>query len=473
MRNINVKALLLGLTGLVTVIAAACNGSDETAAVTTSTAGSGAGGAGGAGGATGATGGSGASHTGGNGGSAGAGGVAPPSVRLPRESLSASELAVLVNTNDAQSVAVADYYLTARGIPAANRIDLALPTGTDVASQADFATAKAVVDAALTPAIQGLVITWTRPYRADCMSITTAFAVGFDAGFCSTPCSATTPVDYYASESLAPFTDHGIRPAMMIAAASLADATALIDRGVAADQTFPTGDGYLVRTTDPARSVRWGSFMQTVSDWSHAGGLTLSYIDNSGGSGLDYIESKTDVLFYFTGLASIPSIETNTYRPGAVADHLTSYGGQVPTSGQMSVVAWLHAGVTASYGTVVEPCNYTQKFPETQVMLPHYFRGETVLEAYWKSVAWPGEGLFVGEPLSRPWGSTVSFANGTLTIHTTTLVPNKTYELRSADSESGPYTPVLQNITVPDLELTDITLPNATAPFYELAEVGG
>ena len=37
------------------------------------------------------------------------------------------------------------------------------------------------------------------------------------------------------------------------------------------------------------------------------------------------------------------------------------------------------------------------------VLLPHYFRGETVIEAYWKSVRMPGQGLFVGEPLARPY----------------------------------------------------------------------
>ena len=448
----------LGLAGGLLLAAASCTSNDETTTQTTSL-----GGAAGAGGHTGGT-----APGGGGGGTAGSGGQGPPSVRLPRESLTASELAVLVNTNDPQSVAVADYYQNARGIPVANRIEVQLTVGA-VASLAEFNAAKAIVDAAVTPAIQGLVITWTQPYQADCMSITTAFALGYDAGYCSTPCNSTMPVDYYDSESLQPFTDLGLRPAMMLAAANVADAQALVDRGVSADQTFPMGDGYLMRTTDPARSVRWNAFMQTVSDWNYQGGLALQYIDNSGGGGLDYIENKTDVLFYFTGLASVPSIETNTYRPGAVADHLTSYGGQVPTSGQMSIVAWLQAGATASYGTVVEPCNYTQKFPDTTVMLPHYFRGETVLEAYWKSVSWPGEGLFVGEPLSRPWGSTVDFTNGTLTIHTSTLVPGKTYELRSAGAEAGPYTPVLQNITVPHLQLTDVTLPNATAPFYELA----
>jgi hypothetical protein len=32
-----------------------------------------------------------------------------------------------------------------------------------------------------------------------------------------------------------------------------------------------------------------------------------------------------------------------------------------------------------------------------------YQAGDTLLEAYWKSVRTPGQGLFVGEPLARPW----------------------------------------------------------------------
>ncbi len=33
----------------------------------------------------------------------------------------------------------------------------------------------------------------------------------------------------------------------------------------------------------------------------------------------------------------------------------------------------------------------------------HYSHGETIIEAYWKSVLMPGQGLFIGEPLSRPY----------------------------------------------------------------------
>jgi hypothetical protein len=29
--------------------------------------------------------------------------------------------------------------------------------------------------------------------------------------------------------------------------------------------------------------------------------------------------------------------------------------------------------------------------------------GETLIESYWKSVAWPAQGLLIGEPLAAPY----------------------------------------------------------------------
>jgi uncharacterized protein (TIGR03790 family) len=393
-----------------------------------------------------------------------------PQVLLPRTSISVDELAVLVNDDDPQSVAVADDYVRARGIPVANVVHLQLPVGQNVLSQQDFAAAKALVDAALDDDIQAQAITWTRPYRVDCMSITSAFALGFDMQYCATPCNPTAEVDYYDSQSLAPWTDHGIRPAMMLAGADADQVQQLVDRGVASDGTRPFGEGYLVRTTDVDRSSRWPEFPTAVDLFDHDGGLLLQFIDNSDGSGLDYIESTRDVLFYFTGLANVPQIATNTYLPGAMADHLTSFGGEVPTSSQMSSVAWLEAGATGSYGTVVEPCNYPSKFPNPVVALPHYFRGQTLIEAYWKSVAMPGEGLFVGEPLARPWGeSVVSFDPLTLTlsIETTLFAPDVVYEVQAADTADGPWTTVFSG-SVPYPVDISIEIADATSPYYRL-----
>lgn len=404
-----------------------------------------------------------------------------PVVQLPRTSIRAEELAILVNDDDPQSVAVAAYYQQVRKIPEANVIHLNAPVNTNTWARDSFMTAKAAVDGATPDTIQAYVVTWTRPYRVDCMSLVSAFALGFDTKYCkqgTQTCGTTAAVPYFNSTSTRPWQDFGIRPTMMLAAATVDQAKALVDRGPRADGTFFHGDGYLVRTTDSARSVRWNDFTSMPSTWNRVDGIQLYYIDNVNDPNNlveNTIRNKTNVLLYLTGLASVADIATNTYLPGAVADHLTSYGGQVPTSGQMSVVKWLEAGATASFGTVVEPCNYPSKFPQASVLLSKYFGGATVLEAYWKSVMTPGEGNFVGEPLARPWGTRVEVANETLTLTTTILRPGVRYELREADAEGGPYRVVISRITVPQQRFEVITYSPARAQYYALvcADTGG
>jgi uncharacterized protein (TIGR03790 family) len=110
-----------------------------------------------------------------------------------------------------------------------------------------------------------------------------------------------------------------------------------------------------------------------------------------------------DIMVYETGLAHVPKLDTLGFMSGALADHLTSFGGDLLGSGQMSSLKWLEAGATASYGTVSKPCNYWQKFPNPTVLLAYYLSGESAVEAYWKSVVWPVQGLFIGEPLASPY----------------------------------------------------------------------
>lgn len=402
--------------------------------------------------------------------SVGAGGGLAPQWVLAPTGITANQLAVLVNSQDPQSVAVAAAYQQRRGLPPENVIALSFPVAA-VMSVSDFQMARATVAARMDGGIQAFALSWTIPYRVDCMSAVTAFAtLSFDAGaYCSTPCATTATVTSYNSESHRPWDDHRIRPTMMLAAGDAGAALALIDRGVAADDTFPTGDVYLVRTADTARSVRYPDFRATASSWAD-GGLTIRYVDNLADGGATTITDAGNVLGYLTGLVTVPGIATNSYLPGAVADHLTSVGGQVPTSGQMSILRWLEAGATASYGTVVEPCNYTGKFPAASVLWAHYYRGEPIIEAYWKSVAMPGEGNFIGEPLARPWGAQVSAwsaSTQTLGLTTTALVPGVVYTVESAGDPSGPWT-FVRTVSTPRHDRVTVTVQPATARYYRL-----
>jgi uncharacterized protein (TIGR03790 family) len=312
--------------------------------------------------------------------------------------LVAENLAIIVNDSDPLSVKVGKYYKLRRKIPEANIIHVRFRPGTSSLSRAEFRKIKINVDKATPSNVQAYALAWTEPYRVDCMSITTAFAAGFDEGFCSKTCGPTKPDPYFDSSSHAPYTDYHWRPAMALAGRSFKEVKSLIDRGVESDYTFPHGIGYLVSTTDSARNIR-AAIYPDVAQQYFGSRFDLRIVK------ADFIKDKNNVLFYFTGAVEVKALNTIKFLPGAIADHLTSSGGVLIDSTQMSSLRWLEAGATGSYGTVVEPCNHPGKFPNPSIVINHYLQGETLIEAYWKSVAWPGEGIFIGEPLAAPYAS--------------------------------------------------------------------
>ena len=305
------------------------------------------------------------------------------------------ELALVVNSADPLSVAIGEYYAARRAIGFQNVIRVSFPPQRAALTREEFEKLKRVVDARTLPRVQAYALAWALPYRVECMSITAAFAYGYDEALCGQGCQPTRPSRYFDARTREPYADLGIRPAMALAARTVEQAKALIDRGVAADGTRPDGTAYLVSTSDAARNVRSRLYPPAVKA---AGAFPVRTLR------AEALTYRTDVLFYFIGAAHVP-LETVRFRPGAIADHLTSSGGVLDATegGQMTALAWLEAGATASYGTVVEPCNLPQKFPHPAVAIAHYLAGETAIEAYWKSVRMPGQGIFVGEPLAAPF----------------------------------------------------------------------
>jgi uncharacterized protein (TIGR03790 family) len=312
--------------------------------------------------------------------------------------LSAATLAVVVNESDHDSVEVAAYYQMLRKIPERNVIRVRIAPGRDTLTAAEFAQLYAEVHRKTPLHVQGYALAWTQPYRIDCMSITTAFAMGvFDPGFCTRDCAPTRSSAYFNSDTRIPMDRFGIRPTMLIAASSVQQAKSLIDRGISADRSFTQGTAYLLRTDDSRRNVRSELYEQTKN--LIRAPLQASVVVANG------LRDRNDVMFYFIGARSVAAITSNTFLPGAIADHLTSTGGDILHTRQMSSLRWIDAGATGSYGSVTEPCAMLEKFPNPAVAIKYYQQGETLLEAYWKSVAMPGQGLFIGEPLARPFAA--------------------------------------------------------------------
>jgi uncharacterized protein (TIGR03790 family) len=334
------------------------------------------------------------------------------------ERLTAKQLGLVINLSDPYSVAVGEYYARRRGLTDSQILRTRLPVRGRLA-MTEFEGLKTAIDARFGPSIQALALAWVLPFAVECQSITGVLALGFDPRLCSRTCERDTRSPYYNASTGRPYTAFGWRPSMLLAAPGVEQARALIDRGVASDSSLGLRGGLPVHahfmvTGDSARNARMPNFpppgllrskqTQVHVDAGEVPDAVLARTDGRASDGSVAASSPGAVLLVETGLARLPALRNGGWAPGAVADHLTSFGGVLDQdTGQTNVLAWIASGATASYGAVSEPCNHPQKFPHPQMLLLHYLQGATVLEAYWKSVAWPRQGVFVGEPLAAPF----------------------------------------------------------------------
>lgn len=303
-------------------------------------------------------------------------------------------VAVVVNTANANSLEIGRYYLKLRDIPKENLIKVSLPGSPRKLNAEQFNQLRQQIMDKLNPDIQVIVLVWTAPYAVECNSITAALTLGYDAELCKNTCAPSKPSPYFDSTSSRP-SEQGLQLTMLLPTESVDDAKSLIERGVLSGFNVNDASAYFLITSDLQRNSRTAFFPKTGSIPQKK--LTVNTLF------ADSIQHKKDVMFYQTGAISVPNLDTLRFLPGALADHLTSTGGDLLNNAQMSSLKWLDAGATASYGTVSEPCNHWQKFPNPTVLLTHYLSGGTAVEAYWKSVAWPAQGVFIGDPLAAPY----------------------------------------------------------------------
>lgn len=324
-------------------------------------------------------------------------------IRVPRVwgRITAEELGVVINVDDPYSVEVGEHYIRARKISPNQVLRLRLPVRPTLDRQ-EFQALRRQVDGFFGVRTQGLALAWRQPHAVECHSITGALALGFDPTLCEKTCAPSKPSRYFGSSSTHPMRDFGVRLSMLLAAPDAAQAKALINRGVASDGTLgerggPLANVHFVSTSDALRSVRRQLFPPAGP--VPAFGIDV-HLDQT-----DTLRHADRVLMYLTGRTHVDGLDSVNFLPGALADHLTSFGGVLdkPNS-QMTVMSWIQAGATASHGTVSEPCAHLQKFPHPQLLLLFYAQGASAMEAYWKSVAWPRQSLFVGEPLAAPFG---------------------------------------------------------------------
>jgi uncharacterized protein (TIGR03790 family) len=325
---------------------------------------------------------------------------------------------VVVNQSSSNSVELGNYYCEKRQVPPQNLLRTTWTGGNDGWLESDFETVilnpllSMISARGLSNQIDYVVVSMDFPFRitetTGYNSTTADLFYGFKPDGPAMPglpasCNLpdTSASSYAASEGIFRFS----RPtnattnsflAMMITSTSLDQAKAVVDHGLASDSTFPTQTVILGESSDPFRNVRYINFDDAI--FSVRLRTNYSILQTN----LDSPLGLSNMLGYLNGHYQF-TISPNAFVPGAMADSLTSYGGVIfGPNDHTTLLAFINASASGSYGTVVEPCNYLEKFPAPQ----NYFyqaRGFSLAECYYQSVANPYQGLLVGEPLAAPF----------------------------------------------------------------------
>ena len=323
-----------------------------------------------------------------------------------RGRLTAADVGLVVNTADPYSVAVGEHYVRARGLRPDQVLNVELPRRAAL-EPAEFEALRRAIEAHFGPRTQALVLAWVAPYAVACNAITGALALGLDLGLCANGCARSRTSGWFNSASHRPLQEPGWRPSMLLAAPSVEAAKSLIDRGVAADGSLmrppdPPAQVLLLDGPDAARQVR----TRLYPPGPLAAGRGVVWLE---APATEALPGARRLLIAITGSEQLPLQPPPQWLPGGLGDHLTSWGGDLlGAHGQATAMEWIASGATASHGAVSEPCNHLQKFPHPQVLMGHYLQGATALEAYWRSVAWPQQSLFIGEPLAAPFAPAVT-----------------------------------------------------------------
>ena len=316
---------------------------------------------------------------------------------------------VVVNQTSSNSCELGNYYCQQRQVPPQNVLFINWSGGNALWTSNDFQTNLVVPllnmlgARRLTNQVDYVVLSMDIPFQTSygptLNSTTAALFYGLRLGNGSDPVGLTN--SYAASEAVFRQTSPVGAPgysflATMITGDSVAQAERLVDRGVASDGTFPQPPVVLAKSSDPYRNLRYAYFDNAIFNVNILG-LASILRHNS-----DLVGWPGGSLGYQTGLAQF-SVPQGMFVPGAIADSLTSFGGIIfGSNSQTNLLAFINGGATGSYGTVAEPANDTQKFPNPQVCF-YQARGFSLAESYYQSINVPYLGLTVAEPLAAPF----------------------------------------------------------------------
>lgn len=178
-----------------------------------------------------------------------------------------------------------------------------------------------------------------------------------------------------------------------------------LQRSAAADGTQPQGTFYFLQNGDVRATTRMPLFAVAMAALQRQG--RRAELLRSGFDGQDGVlpKGKDDVLGAVVGIANFDWSKCQSrIVPGAIVEHLTSFGATYQTNGQTKLTAFLRAGAAGASGTVTEPYALQAKFP-TPLIHGYYTAGCSLAEAFYQSVRGPYQLLIVGDACCRPFAT--------------------------------------------------------------------
>lgn len=341
--------------------------------------------------------------------------VAPPPPPPPGvDGINPASVALIVNTQEAGSDALANTYAAARGIPTANILRLSLGTAWEATSQQVDA-----IRQALKASHEVVVLCFSKPYYF------TAKAVNYNGGrqsLCAAVAFGTrdpllnTVSPLYAYTGARPLTDKGFRQVGQLLSANYIRTDA--------DGTRPVGQAILHLAKDqtgtPRGSARAGQTAPGVTVWDVRTATWLSRGFNPCNhlSNLCWRASNkpgtTPVIAGYQSMYELRDDGGVVWSKGFYGDHVTSHGGNIEPGAnglnpmnQTPLTYHLDRGASLSVGTVGEPQMSNEviadQFVNVSVFHPLFVSGIEVGRAAWASVKRADRAMFAGDFLCRPF----------------------------------------------------------------------
>ena len=171
------------------------------------------------------------------------------------------------------------------------------------------------------------------------------------------------------------------------------------------DAGRPDGTVYLMENWNVRSETRQPLFPVTLAELARRGHKVEILRKGGDGQNGKLPIGRQDVIGAVVGARRYEWHGTNSrLLPGAIAETLTSSGGNFDNPKQTKLTEFLRYGAAGSSGAVVEPYAFQSKFP---VPLIHawYADGCSLAESFYQSVKMPYQLIIVGDPLARPFAS--------------------------------------------------------------------